>query len=480
MKSDEFAAQLNASAGRILAADCKLDGLSWQDSAGYAGTFTAEGREAAAFHRLTVNEVRADLDLAAVWDRVWRVNQVKIAQVTADFSAEKRLAADFAEVAAEAAASSAASASAGWFQGWLPNRTELGAVQVERFDFVRRAAPGVTGWDGGGFALTLKPNLKSASVEVEGRDGEVRIAGNPRLLIVDRVRTILRREGAALDQLEGRVEDAMVTAEGTIGFQTPADLRLNVRVTGASLEKWLPEDWLKRCSGQASARAILRGDWRRPETLQAAGEFLITDATLQALPLLDIIARKTQNASFLRMQIKDAAGKFDRRRADQWELRQLRADAPGLLRLKGGVDIGAGGTLRGSLLLGIVPGTLRYLAGAEQTVFVTAGRFNAGAGNAGELSADDAALLWTKFQLGGTIDLPSEDLSERLARAWFDATAEEVAALSMEAAATVTRTAASAAGTVLEAAPPLLERAPGLLNEGVQGGLKVLDSLLPR
>ena len=113
-------------------------------------------------------------------------------------------------------------------------------------------------------------------------------------------------------------------------------------------------------------------------------------------------------------------------------------------------------------------------------MFLPADRFSGGAGNSGVLSADDAALLWTRFQLGGTLDSPTEDLSDRLARAWFDATVEEVAALSMEAAATVTRTAVGAAGTVLDVAPPLLEKAPDLLHQGVQGGLKVLDGLLPR
>jgi hypothetical protein len=263
-------------------------------------------------------------------------------------------------------------------------------------------------------------------------------------------------------------------------LNTPGNLRLNVRLAGASLEQWLPEDWLKRCSGVASAKATVRGNWRLPETVQATGDFQVKDAMLQALPLLDIISKKTQNASFLRMQIKEATGRFERRQADDWQIRQLRADAPGLLRLKGAVDVTKGGTLQGSLLLGIVPGTLRYVAGAEQTVFLTADRFTAAAGNAGALSPDDTGLLWTRFQLTGTLEEPQEDLSERLAQAWFNATVEEVLALPMEAAATAARAAAGAANTLLEVAPPVLEKAPEVINQGVQGGLKLLDTLIPR
>ena len=479
LKSDAFVNQLNATAGRTLDSTCMIDSLSWQDSAAYAGTFTANGLERAAFRRLTLSDIRAEVDAGAIWDRVWRVPQVKIAQVTADFSAGGRVT-ESALLHLQAGESTVAAKPGGWRERWLPNRTELGPIRVDRFDFTRKASPDLPSLQGRGFSLILKPNLKLGSLEIEGRDGEAQLQDMAHPLRVSRLRSTLRAGEAAIDHLEGTLEDATLTAEGTMGLKTPGDLRLNVRLAGASLERWLPEDWLKRCSGVASAKATVRGNWRMPETVQATGDFQVKDALLQALPLLDIISKKTQNASFLRMQIKEAAGRFERRRADDWQIRQLRADAPGLLRMKGMVDITKGGTLRGSLLLGIVPGTLRYVAGAEQTVFLTADRFTATAGNAGALSADDTGLLWTRFQLAGTLDEPQEDLSERLARAWFDATVEEVLALPMEAAATAARAAAGAANTLLEIAPPVLEKAPEVINQGVQGGLKLLDTLIPR
>ena len=478
LKSDAFAAQLNATAGHALMADCRLEGISWQDSTGYAATFHAQGRENAVFRRLTVADTRAEVDPAAVWDRVWRVRQVRIAQMTLDFSAGNR--APAVSTLDSPMSSAPAQASTHGLQGWLPNRTEIGPVQVERFDFVRDASLGSHGILGEGFSLTLKPNLKASVLEVVGTGGTAGLTGVKKLLKVDRFRTTLRQQGASLDQLTGTLEDAAVTAEGTMDFTSSGDLLLKVSLAGASLEHWLPEDWLKRCSGRATAYGTLRGDWRLPGTMRADGDFKITGASLQALPLLDIIAKKTQNASFLRMQLKEVSGHFDRRQEGLWELRRLRADAPGLLRLKGSVNVGPGGALSGSLLLGVVPGTLRYLAGAEQTVFLAADHFSAATGNAGVLSPDDTALFWTRFRLGGTLDLPSEDLSERLAQAWFHATTEQVTALSMEAASTAARTAAGVAGAALNYAPPLLEKAPDLLNQGVQGGLKVLEGLLPR
>jgi len=477
LKSDAFTAQVNAAASGALEADCRIESISWQGSSAYAGTFEATGRESAAFRRLTLSDLRADLDTSAFWDRTWRVNQVKIAQVTADFSESGQ------PSGAEPPAKSdppAAPAAPGWLQHWLPTRAVIGPVNVDRFDFVKAASADVPAMDGRGFTLELKPNLKPPSMEVTGRSGEIRVGGTSRPLKLSRLHGTVRPDSAALDQVEGTLEDASLNAEGTVSFHVPGDLRLKLRLNGASLERWLPEDWLKKCSGMASTTATLQGDWRQPQTLRAEGDFQIRDALLQALPMLDIIAKKTQNASFLRMQIKEATGQFERRKADDWQVRRLRADAPGLLRLKGKVDVGPGGALQGALLLGIVPGTLRYLAGAEQTVFVSADRFSAQPGQGGALSGDDTGLLWCAFTLTGTLEAPVEDLSDRLALAWFNATVEQVENLSMEAAATAARTGVNAANTVLEAAPPLLEKAPDLLNQGVQGGLKIIDGLLPR
>jgi hypothetical protein len=476
LRSEAFTAQVNAAAGQALQAECRIDGVTWQGSAAYASTFEADGREAAAFRHLRFSDLRAEVDTGAFWDRVWRVNTVRIAQMTADFSAGQRR----PESAAVLEPVVPRASGPAWLQRWLPNRTVLGPVTVDQFDFVREAVADVPGVTGRGFSLEMKPEVKPFRLNLSGRAGEVRMAGSSRLLKVSRIRGTLRPEGASLDQLEGTLEEAMVMAEGSVGFQTPGDLRLKMRLSGASLERWLPEDWLKRCTGMASTTANLRGDWRQPDTVKIEGDFQMKDLLLQALPLLDVIAKKTQNAAFFRMQIKEATGQYERVAPETWQVRRIRADAPGLLRLKGQVNTGRGGSLEGNLLLGIVPGTLRYLAGAEQTVFLSAERFSASPGQGGALSPDDAGLLWTAFQLSGTLDQPVEDLSERLARAWFNATVDQVAGLSMEGAATAARTGIKAAEAVLETAPPVLQKAPEILHQGVDSGLKLLDGLLPR
>jgi hypothetical protein len=219
---------------------------------------------------------------------------------------------------------------------------------------------------------------------------------------------------------------------------------------------------------------------------------------LEGLPLLHVIARKTRNESFVRLLLKETSANFTRTSGGGWLIENIRVDAPPLLRLKGNVAAAPDNSLNGELLLGIVPGTLRYLAGAEQEVFLPLNQLMVTQRERPLFTQDDAGLLWTRLRLRGTLDHPQEDLADRLAKAWFNATVDEVMNMSMEgavkAAETASKLASAAAGTVIDKAPEVLEsglktgtdllqqgveQGGGLLEKGVEGGLKTIEGLLP-
>jgi hypothetical protein len=70
----------------------------------------------------------------------------------------------------------------------------------------------------------------------------------------------------------------------------------------------------------------------------------------------------------------------------------------GLVRLEGVMEIEGNDIRKGDFRIGITPGTLAHIPGAETKVF-----------NRGELG-----LLWTPLKVSGTLDAPQEDLSDRL------------------------------------------------------------------
>lgn len=477
LRSAEFAEKVNAAAMSALHAQSSLQDLSWEDSTVHAARFQARGMEEAAFRELSVSDARAEVDIGALWDRTWRVRRISVARVEADFSPERLPAMAGNRVQPGPGTDSGADQSS-WLQRWLPNRADLGPVTVDRFDFHWTGSGKAV--RGNGMALVLTPNLAGEFTALAGSGGTAAMDGAAHALTIHNLQANLRRDALRVDQFQGEIANATVRAEGTLSLTGSRDVSLTLAVDRAQLSDWIPEDWLRRCSGVASVEARVRAGGADFGRFSADGRVRLKDALIQALPLLDVIAKKTRNETFLRLLVKDAVSDFTRLPDGGWRFDKLRADAPGLLRLKGAAAADSTGALNGEMLLGIVPGTLRYLAGAEQTVFRPMERAELSPAERALLTSDDSGLLWTRLRLRGTLDRPSEDLSDRLAMAWFNATADQVAGLSMEAAAKAAETASGLAGKVLETAPPVLDQAPALLNQGVQSGMKVLDSLLPR
>ena len=86
LSSGAFVGQLERTLDQSLGAHCRLDGLSWQDPAIYAASFSAQGSDGAPFRSGALSDLRAEVDSGALWDRVWKVRHVKVAQMSLDFS----------------------------------------------------------------------------------------------------------------------------------------------------------------------------------------------------------------------------------------------------------------------------------------------------------------------------------------------------------------------------------------------------------
>jgi hypothetical protein len=131
-----------------------------------------------------------------------------------------------------------------------------------------------------------------------------------------------------------------------------------------------------------------------------SGSLNHTDGVLTALPLLDALAAYADTTRFRRIALNE--GKVDY----EWEdgalnLRKIAIGSEGLVRLEGSLKMDKEKRLDGHLRLGLVPGTLARIPGAETIVFTPGER----------------GLLWTPLRITGTLDDPKEDLTERLIEA---------------------------------------------------------------
>lgn len=167
----------------------------------------------------------------------------------------------------------------------------------------------------------------------------------------------------------------------------------------------LDEDWKKRIEGVMDGTARFRGE--QGKLVEVTGRVNIDKAVLTALPVLDTLAAFTRTNKFRRVNFNAAEAKF--RYADEtWTISDIVLASDGLMRIEGWISIGDEGELSGRLQVGIVPGILSNIPGAEEKVFLP------------ENNAHKMGLLWTNVNLSGTTDFPKEDLTARLVAAAGD------------------------------------------------------------
>ena len=490
LKSDSFRRWISAAISSRLKADASLNGISWRGSSAFVESFSASGSADAPFHSLSAADIRADINAGAIWDRTWHVEGVKVARASVNFSKLPD------QPSPPPPTPEAPPSSSGFLSSLIPNRILLGPVRIDQFGFDWKSDSASA--SARNIALEIKPSDDQGFVLAKGAGGSLSSSALKGLPLDITDFDASWQEGEIrLDSFHATTaDDASITGEASVRLNQNAPV-LDARGTlsGLQLAKIIPDDWLKRVKGTASASVQISGNPSDPDRLLWRGNAAIKDGLLEGLPILQIIARKTRNEAFVRLVLKDTRTRFTRTSSGDWILEGLLMDAPGLLRLKGNASIAASSQLSGNLLLGIVPGTLRYLAGAEQQVFLPIDRANLPASDRALLGPEDAGLLWTRLVLGGSLSNPTEDLSDRLALAWFNATVDEVLNMSMEgaikAADAASKAASTAASKVLENAPAALnkgtdllqkgaESGAGILQKGAESGIRAIEGLLPR
>ena len=161
----------------------------------------------------------------------------------------------------------------------------------------------------------------------------------------------------------------------------------------------LPEDWKQKLSGKLDFEFHVI---KSTDTPQLSGQVQLRQGRLTALPILDTLAAYADT-----QRLRSIA--FDQAESDvSWSpgeirLRRIQIHSDGLLRIEGSLDLRRKSDsgpyeLSGALRLGLSPGLLSQIPGAEEDVF----------------SPGERGLIWTPVSIGGTTDDPTEDLSARL------------------------------------------------------------------
>jgi len=162
---------------------------------------------------------------------------------------------------------------------------------------------------------------------------------------------------------------------------------------GIDCGKLLSENWAKRATGTVVSDFKLEGTSGGP---QARGSLVVENAVITALPVLDALAAYADTRRFRVLSLDEARADW-RWKDGETTLGKLVLASEGLVRLEGDLVI-RGNQLDGIFRLGLAPGTLASIPGAETDVFLPG----------------EKGLLWTTLRITGTVDDPKEDLTDRL------------------------------------------------------------------
>jgi len=275
---------------------------------------------------------------------------------------------------------------------WLPREVELQGLDVR--EVVVKALLNQGRASAAGMKVRVMPAGKKGAYLVEVADGTIRLPfGWVPELRLDRARLRYQDGQLFLNKATAAAwQDGYLEATGE--WDTAARrYTLEGDVSRVKCEDLFNEDWSKRLIGEMSSDFTLDNHAGSPA---AKGRLTVRQGTLTALPVLDMLAAYADTRRFRILPLSEAHTNW------RWEndglfLTNMVLASEGLARLEGSISI-RGRQLDGTFRLGLAPGTLATIPGAETDVF----------------AAGERGLVWAPLRISGTLDDPKEDLTDRL------------------------------------------------------------------
>jgi hypothetical protein len=421
LKGEVFRKKTETAIGRAIHAECTLSELQRQGNAITTESLLLTGQNGAFFKSAQLRDLRAEMDLGAVWRRVWKVETLRFQRLELNL--------DTPDAAPETATAEVPAfpqpASAPWWAGFLPRQTEIGSIHTDRATLTRAGATlrdarmDAKPLDGGGWEIVLETGeLKSPGMPAMELS-QSRLVAHAGKDLTGKARLLVKSGG-------------QMTLNG--GWTNTSGADVHAQLENLDVQPFLPAWWKTRLRGglQGQVRFV------QPVTAKTgelSGDLKLTNATLEALPLLAQLDTFLHNSRFSQVPLKNASVRFSQT-PERTELRDLDLDAGGIMRITGNVTVKSG-TLQGNLMLGISSSLIQWLPQISSKVF----------GESRE------GYVWAPFEISGPPEQPVENLSPRLAAA------------ALESARDIVR--------------DLPNKVPQALPEAAKGVLDAVKSLIP-
>jgi len=388
LHSEAFRRLLSEKAGAVAGVTGKFTPFRWDGMAVDADAFHATGQ--GIVRELRLDGLHTEVGIGGLRRGVWEIRDTRVRRVGISLDATKQSASAAALLAKPAETRS--SQTPHKKQKWPPRKVELQGMEIGEMIVQAQLDEGPLSISG--MRVILQPDGGKQSHRVELADGEIQIPIRPLPVIrLDQAR-LRHQDGAVfLTSLSASAwSGGLITASGEWDRETRR-FALQGGVSGVKCEEVLSETWAKRLIGEISTDFSADNHSGKSS---ARGHLVLRNGTLTALPVLDALAAYADTRRFRMLSLSEAHADW-RWEKDLIELNEIVLASEGLARLEGRVLI-RGRELDGMLRLGLVPGALASIPGAESHV----------------LQPGERGMLWAPVRVTGTIDKPKEDLTDRL------------------------------------------------------------------
>ena len=434
LHGESFRHMLSASADKALQVKSEFGPFQWSGTRMDTTAFQATGE--GLVKSIDAEGLRVEVGLGGWWKDVWQVDDARARriEIEIDTTAADRM----KDLPPQETAGLARTKEKNWYDSLIPHEVELRQVEIDRSSLSVLTKSGPIGIAGTAWRLT--PDGAKESYRAEGTDGVVQMPWKwapPMQLGRARLRyqgdTVFLTDADFQVYESGRLDLAGEMSVKGDGYAFNGQLR---DVTCAEI---LPENWRQRLAGKVEADFNVE---KRTDGPAVSGHLDLTNGVLTALPLLDALSAYADTTRFRRLALQEAKTDFE------WEdgalvLRNLVIASEGLVRLDGNLRMDKQERLDGRFRLGLVPGVLARIPGAETSVFAPGER----------------GLLWTDLHISGTLDEPEEDLTARL----IEAAGLRMIEVLPETGEKVLKFTKQVVGDDLQ---EHLKKAPGLIKEG--------------
>jgi hypothetical protein len=341
-----------------------------------------------------VSEMRADglmteVDLGGVRRGVWDLHSSRINRLEVEVDASGIFRPATKE---SAAAAHKASQNKPWYDRFLPKEVEVQGLDIQDSSLKVHMPDGSASL--AGTAWQVEPGAVRGSYRAEGQGGVMRLPwswlpesklGRARLRYQDGI--VYLTDMSLGCYKRGRVD---LSGEDDIGRGRYA---FQGAVRDVSCDEVMSETWSRRVRGDMRGGFEIGSGVSGPV---ARGTLVMENGVLTALPVLDKLAAYADTTRFRILNLQQASCSWE------WSdgelvFSDLVLSSEGLVRLEGRLKI-RGRELDGVFRLGMAPGSLATIPGAETVVF----------------HPGERGLMWTPLRVTGTLDDPQEDLSARL------------------------------------------------------------------